>query len=347
MTSLLQDLDQSSPATSSAKPRRQYGPVVVAAAVAICVGGLGWAGWTVYESTRAAPRPKSASDIARQEGRARGVPREVHAGGQATSPGSEQRVSAVAPATRTELPIPPTDAVFTPVTNAEQANAVLLSLGAAVGEGSTKVEGLTPTPLQTSEQLNDAVKIFLGPLLMGEVKDVPAFLVANGAKPPESGPSTPMLERISNLLKFCELDPSRAKVQRAPEIQGMNRMPKLPPGAIPMMMNNQQRDDGTGVSSLMMPLAGLLPESAAGVAEKAPRVEVLVPAKLKDPQFAGKPFQLGLILAFNAGKNRWVPEMLQFHTTDLDTVKALSRTILPRSSAGGGTGAKAPSDGPR
>ena len=92
-------------------------------------------------------------------------------------------------------------------------------------------------------------------------------------------------------------------------------MPKLSPGAISMMMNNQQRDDGTGVSSLMMPLAGLLPESAAGVAEKAPRVEVLVPAKLKDPQFAGKPFQLGLILAFNAGKNRWVPEMLEISAT--------------------------------
>ena len=180
MTSLLRDLDQSSPATSSASP-----PAVRPGSRGGCcgdgVGGLGWAGWTVYESTARAPRPKSASDIARQDGRARGHRREVHAGGQATSPGSEQRVSAVAP------PPAPNFRSRRPMRsslrsqNAEQANAVSYRSAPPWAKG-LQSGGLTPNTSQTSEQLNDAVKIFPRTLADGRgSKDVPAFLVANGA----------------------------------------------------------------------------------------------------------------------------------------------------------------------
>ena len=72
----------------------------------------------------------------------------------------------------------------------------------------------------------------------------------------------------------------------------MNRMPKAP-AAIPMMMNNQQRRrDGRLVAHDAA--RRIASRVGGGRGRKGAPREVLVPAKLKDPQFAGKPFSSDL-----------------------------------------------------
>jgi hypothetical protein len=90
-----------------------------------------------------------------------------------------------------------------------------------------------------------------------------------------------------------------------------------------------------------MPLAPMLPEASKEVADDAPRVEFPVPARLKDPAMADKGFQIGIIMARGPG-TRWVPEMLSFHTTDVETVKALQKIIAPRPAGSGGNGEPRP-----
>lgn len=356
MTSLLEEPDrvQSTPA------QRTYGPVVAACAALLCLGGLVWAGWTVYDTTRPTERPKAASDLAKLEGVPKSKANLPEGAADASGPqpkDGERKIVAAGPggknglvAMAREIPLPPKDAVYTPVANADEATEVVTTLSSAIGIQSTKIDGLTPTPLQTSDQVGASVKAFLAPLVQGEIKDPSAFLVANGATVPASGPNATILNNIAALLKFCDLDTTHTRVHRAPKIQNPlgNMMPNLPPGSISMMINRQETD-GESVSSLMMPLSGLLPEANTGISENAARIEILIPAKLKDPQFATKPFQLGLIMAQNSGKGKWIPEMLQFHTTDVETVKALSKTIRPRnaSSESGAPAPKAPSDGGR
>lgn len=222
---------------------------------------------------------------------------------------------------------------FTPVASSEQAAEVVTALGAAAGEQSTKIEGLTSTPLQTSDQINSALTRFLGPLTQGEIKDGGAYISSNGGKPPESGTIPGAVQQIAAVLKFCELDTTHTRVRKAPKLDGplADMLSRMPAGAMPMMINQNRIQGGDEVSSLMMPLAGLLDGSNEGIPANAPRVEVTMPARLKGEGFADKKFQLGIILVQNAKAGRWVPQMLQFHSNDGETIKALSRVIRPRS----------------
>lgn len=355
MTSLIDDLDRPStgPVSAPARPRRSYGPVGAAIAVLIGVGGLALAGWSVYENTRPTPRPKSASDVVRAENPGNGgdqkIERAAPASGNlaaATPEGKSQRRRA-GPGDGT-LPTFVDDPIFTPVTTADESTQLVALIGAAAGEQSAKIDGLTATPLQTSDQISSALTRFLGPLTQGEIKDGGAFISANGGKAPASGSIPGIVQQIAAVLKFCELDTTHTVVRKAPKVEGplADMLAKLPSGAVPMMINQNRSGDGDEIASMMMPLTGLLEGSMESVPADAPRVEVTMPAKLKDAQFAEKKFLLGIILAQNAKAGKWVPVQLQFHSNDGETIKALSKVIRPRS-ANAGTGApppKAPSD---
>ncbi len=348
MTSLTDNLESKAPV----KQRKNYGPLMWAVALVIGGTGLTLAGWTVYDNTRPVGRPKSASDFVQRDG-----PGINANAGQAAPASGERQITATRPGARNamgdpgQMPLMPVDVSFTPVNSADDAATVVTALSGSIGEQTTKIDGLTATPLQTSNQVNEAVKNFLGPLVQGDIKDGPTYLAANGATPPETGPYKAVLDNIAKLLKFCDLDTQHIKVRRAPKIEGpgANMMPKMKPGQLAMSINQMQRDDGQSVSSLMMPLSGLLPGADDGVVPDGPRIEVLIPAKLKEATFAEKPFQIGLIMGQNPARNKWVPLMLQFHTSDMDTVKAISKVIRPaqRSGGDGAPAPKAPSDGPR
>lgn len=240
------------------------------------------------------------------------------------------------------------DPKFTVVTTPDESTQLIAQIGAAAGEQSAKIEGLTQTPLQTSDQINGALTRFLGPLAQGEIKDGTAFISSNGGKPPASGTIPGIVQQIASVLKFCELDTTHTMVRKAPKVEGplADMLSKLPAGAVPMMINQNRSGDGNEIASMMMPLTGLLEGSMEGVPADAPRVEVTMPAKLKDPQFADKKFLLGIILAQNSKAGKWIPVQLQFHSNDGETIKALSKVIRPRSaSAGDGSPPpKAPSD---
>lgn len=239
------------------------------------------------------------------------------------------------------MPIPPTDPAYTVIASAEDANRAVGSIATAFGEQAAKIEGLTQTPLQTSDHLAEATRNFLGPLIAGDLADQSGYLVKNGAKPSDAPPLKRLLENVAKVLHFADLDVSKARAQQAPRMQGPGAamLKDLPPGATAFMLNQNDSDQGS-VASLTMPLASLLPEAAKDVAETAPRVEFLVPARLKDPALSDKGFQIGVIMARGAG-TRWVPEMLSFHATDMETVKALQKIIAPpRNPANGGTGVK-------
>lgn len=355
MTSLIDDLDRPStgPLTAPARPRRSYGPVGAAIAVLIGVGGLALAGWSVYENTRPTPRPKSASDVVRAEKPGddgekkieRAVPASGNLATAAPDGKSQRRRVGMGDGV---LPTFVDDPKFTPVTTADESTQLVALIGAAAGEQSAKIDGLTATPLQTSDQISSALTRFLGPLTQGEIKDGGAYITANGGKPPASGSIPGIVQQIAAVLKFCELDTTHTVVRKAPKVEGplADMLTKLPPGAVPMMINQNRSGDGNEIASMMMPLTGLLEGSMESVPADAPRVEVTMPAKLKDSQFADKKFLLGIILAQNAKAGKWVPVQLQFHSDDSETIKALSKVIRPRS-ANAGTGApppKAPSD---
>ncbi|MBX3381303.1 MAG: hypothetical protein KF805_14505 [Phycisphaeraceae bacterium] len=345
MTSLTDDLDRTVPGTPASPARRSYGPVGFVVAALVGLGGLSLAGWSVYENTRTAPRPKSASDVVRAAGKGGGP------AGDRPSPGAGPEGSPAVARSRAarpamgddEIPTFIDDAEFVAVTNPAQAGEVVALLGAAAGEQSTKIEGLTATPLQTSDQINGALTRFLGPLTQGEIQDGGAFISANGGNPPASGTIPAVVQQIAAVLKFCELDTTHTKVRKAPKLEGplADMLSKLPPGATPMMINRNRLGDGNEISSLTMPLAGLLDGSVQGVAADAPRVEVTMPARLKGEEFTDKKFLLGIILVQNAKSNTWVPQSLQFHSNDGETIKALSKAIRPRS-AGSDDGAPRP-----
>lgn len=355
MTSLIDDLDRPSPGplTAPARPRRSYGPIGTTIAALVGVGGLALAGWSVYENTRTAPRPKSASDVVRSEKPGDGADQKIERGAPpsgslaaATPDGKSQRRRAgmgdgVMP---TFIDAPQ----FTAVTTPDESTQLIAQIGAAAGEQSAKIEGLTATPLQTSDQINGALTRFLGPLAQGEIKDGGGFIAANGGKPPASGSIPGIVQQIASILKFCELDTTHTVVRKAPKVEGplADMLAKLPAGAVPMMINQNRSGDGNEIASMMMPLTGLLEGSMEGVPADAPRVEVTMPAKLKDPQFAEKKFLLGIILAQNVRAGKWVPVQLQFHSNNGETIKALSKVIRPRSGSPGDGSAppKAPSD---
>jgi len=357
MTSLIDDLDRPSPGplTAPARPRRSYGPVGAAIALVVGVAGLSLAGWSVYENTRPIERPRSASDFVRSEKKGEDGERTIERGAAAPGGSLAGATGGAAKVQRKRVGpegfAPPefvADPKFTAVSTPEESTQIVAALGAAAGEQSTKIEGLTATPLQTSDQINGALIRFLAPLAQGEVKDGAAYIAANGGKPPASGSIPAIVQQIASVLKFCELDTTNTRVRKAPKVEGplADMLAKLPSGAVPMMINQNRSGDGEEVASMMMPLTGLLEGSLEGVAADAPRVEVTMPAKLKGEQFEGKKFLLGIVLAQNTKAGKWVPQSLQFHSNDSETIKALSRVIRPRS-ASAGDGApppKAPSD---
>lgn len=351
MTSLIDDADRVTPAANShSPPRRSYGPLAAALAAALGAAGIGLAAWSVYESTRPVPRPRSASDVVRAQGnapanaddRVAAKPNDmkVQMPGRSGAPNAARRRMMAGDG---EFPTFIDNPEFTPVANSDQANALVISVGAAAGEQSAKIPGLTPTPLQTSDQINSSLKRFLGPLTQGEIKDGPTFISSNGGKPPESGTIPGIVEQIAAVLHFCELDTANMKVRRAPKLEGpiATMLAGLPAGAVPMMINNNNLGNGTEVSSLTMPLAGLLSGSMEGAAPDAPRVEVTMPAKFKGESFANKKFLLGIVLAQNSKTNTWIPQSLQFHSNDPEAIKELSKMLRPRS-AGSDDGAPRP-----
>ncbi|MBN8597840.1 MAG: hypothetical protein J0L78_09220 [Planctomycetes bacterium] len=354
MTSLIDDLSPAStgPQTATARPRRSYGPLGAGIAALIGVAGLALASWSVYENTRPAPRPKSASDVVRSnEGPGDGERRVDRSAGDPKPDGKERVATSQRRRAMPGMDVQPEfveNPQFTPVRTAEESTSTVAALGAAAGEQSTRIAGLTNTPLQTSDQINAALVRFLGPLAQGEVRDGAGFLKENGGKPPETGSIPGIVQQIASVLRFCELDTTHTRVRQAPKIEGpiADMLAKLPGGAVPMMINQNRSGDGDEVSSLMMPLTGLFQGSTEGIPADAPRVEVSMPARLKGEQFDGKKFLLGIILVKNTRTGTWVPQSLQFHSNDGETIKALSKTIRPRSaSAGDGSPPpKAPSD---
>ncbi|MGH7241894.1 MAG: hypothetical protein ACREJD_00570 [Phycisphaerales bacterium] len=353
MTSLTDELDRDLSKVSESRSRRSYGPIGAAIAIVVAIAGLSTAGWSLYENTRPTPRPKSASDVVRAEQKNnREAPKADSSApvvAQAGSPGSQTRAKrSRAMVGEQMLPTFIENPQFTPVNNSEDATQAVASLGAAAGERSTKIEGLTATPLQTSDQISAALTRLLGPLAQGEIKDGAGFITANGGKPPASGTIPGIVQQIAALLKFCELDTTNMKVRKAAKPEGSlaTILAGLPAGAVPMMINQNRSDDGNETGTLTMPLNGLLDGSLAGIPADAPRVEVTMPAKLKGEQFADKKFLLCIVLAQNAKLNTWVPQTLQFHSNNGETIKALSKMLRP-ASASVGDGApppKAPSD---
>jgi hypothetical protein len=297
-------------------------------------------------------RPRSASDFVRSEKQGEGgdqkIARNTTADATAKTPSLSTTPRKSAGPAGFAPPAFVDDPTFTAVTTPEESTQLIAAIGTAAGEQSMKIEGLTATPLQTSDQINSALTRFLEPLAQGEVKDGGAYIAANGGKLPEAGSIPGIVQQIASVLKFCELDTANTRVRKAPKVEGplAEMLAKLPKGAVPMMINQNRSGDGEEVASMMMPLTGLLEGSLEGVAADAPRVEVTMPAKLKGEQFEGKKFLLGIVLAQNAKAGRWVPQSLQFHSNDGETIKALSKAIRPRSeSAGnGGPPPKAPSD---
>lgn len=352
MTSLTDNLE---PSKKPEKQPRSATPAMAAIAVLVGIGGVSWAGYSIYQTTRPAERPRSASDVVREEQRAN-----RRAGGDALAanpdapkgdqPGERRIVREGVPGDGApgeggggrSMPIPPKDPNYTVIANAEDANKAVGTIAAAFGEQATKIEGLTNTPIQTGDQLAEATKNFLAPLVAGDMADQSGFLVKNGAKPSDAAPLKRLLEGVAKVLQFADLDVSKARAQKAPKMQGAGAamLKTLPPGAAAFMMNQNDSDAGS-VSTLTMPLASILPEASKEVADEAPRVEFLVPARLKDPALADKGFQIGIIMAKGPG-TRWVPEMLSFHTTDMETVKALQKIIAPRPAGAGGNGGPKP-----
>lgn len=354
MTSLIDDLAPAStgPLSAPARPGRSYGPLGMGIAALIGVAGVALAGWSVFENTRPTPRPKSASDVVRSsDGPGEGERRVARVPGDPTSNGTERPAGPQRRRVVQGMDVQPEfveNPQFTPVRTAEDSASTVAALGAAAGEQSTKVAGLTNTPLQTSDQINAALVRFLGPLALGEVTDGAVFLKANGGKPSESGSIPGIVQQIAAVLKFCELDTAHTRVRQAPKVEGpiADMLAKLPSGAVPMMINQNRSGDGDEVSSLMMPLTGLFQGSTEGIPADAPRIEVSMPARLKGDQFEGKKFLLGIILVQNGRAGTWVPQALQFHSNDGETIKALSKSIRPRSanSGDGSPPPKAPSD---
>lgn len=324
----------------AARPARSYGPLGTALALALGVVGVGLATWSVYENTRPIPRPKSASDVVRAnddgprntEDRVVSKPNALNpeVPGASTPPNSARR--RLMPGD-VSIPTFVEDPEFVPVTNIDQANALVISVGATAGEQSVKIDGLTPTPLQTSDQINGSLKRFLGPLTQGEITDGAAFISSNGGKPPESGSIPGIVKQIASVLQFCELDTAHMTVRRAPKLEGpiASMLAGLPAGAVPMMINNNNLGNGTQISSLTMPLGGLLSGSMEGASPDAPRVEVSMPARFKGGSFENKKFLLGIVLGQNLKANTWVPQSLEFHSNDPEAIKELSRMFRPRS----------------
>lgn len=347
MTSLTENLE---PSRKPEKPVRSATPAMALLAVFLGVGGVSWAGYSIYQTTRPAERPRSASDVVRDEQRA-----SRQAGADGVAPSGEASKNESAGGERRivrdgvpggdpgrALQIPPKDPNYTVIANADDANRAVGTIATAFGEQASKIEGLTQTPIQTSDHLAEATKNFLGPLVAGDISDQSGYLLKNGAKPGDSPQLKRLLEGVAKLLQFADLDVTKARAQKAPKVQGPGAamMKSLPPGAAVFMVNQNASDSGS-VSSLTLPLGPMLPEAAKDVTEDAPRVEFLVPARLKEPSMADKGFQIGIIMAKGPG-NRWVPEMLSFHTTDAETVKALQKLIVPPRNPSGGTGGPKP-----
>lgn len=348
MTSLTDNLE---PSKKPEKQPRSASPALAAVAVLLGVGGVSWAGYSIYQTTRPAERPKSASDVVREEQRAN---RQQGGDALAAAPAENARRQIVereglpgSDSGGRSMPIPPKDPNYTVIANADDANKAVGTIATAFGEQASKIEGLTQTPLQTGDQLAEATKNFLGPLVAGDMADQSGYLVKNGAKPSDAPQLKRMLEKVAQVLQFADLDVGKARAQKAPKMQGAGAavLKGLPPGAMAMMVNQNDSDAGS-VSTLSIPLASMLPEASKDVADDAPRVEFLVPARLKDPALADKGFQIGIIMAKGPG-TRWVPEMLSFHTTDQETVKALQGIIGPRRSGGGGDGGPRPQEASR
>ncbi|MBS0187061.1 MAG: hypothetical protein JSS51_03270 [Planctomycetes bacterium] len=324
----------------------------MAVAGLVCIAGLSVAAWSVYDNTRPTERPKSASDVIRDQ--ARTTPRTTEAAKgpegapkQASTSRGFRRAISSEDALR-ELPQFVENPTFTPVTNSSEATASIAAFATAAGEQSTKIDGLTQTPLQTSEQITGAMNRFLGPLAQGELTNGADFLTSNGGKVPESGKIPPMVAKIAQLLKFCELDVTHMRVHRAPKEMGpvADMLSKLPAGAVPMMINQQNTGDGRDIGTLTMPLTGLLQGSMEGVPADAPRVEVQVPAKFKDPALADQKFVLGMIFGQNTKTAKWVPINLQFHSDNADAIKSLSAQLRPAppKAGNGAPTPQAPSD---
>ncbi|MBY0112396.1 MAG: hypothetical protein K2Y21_06210 [Phycisphaerales bacterium] len=347
MTSLTDNLEPSR-APQPSNPPRSFSPAIVAIALLLGVGGVGWAGFSIYQATRPAERPRSASDVVREEGRRAPRPDALAAAPSETAPQpGERRIVQGAPGddlSGRAMPVPPKDPNYTLIANADDANKAVAAIGASFGEQAAKIEGLTNTPIQTGDQLAEATRNFLAPLVAGDMADQSGYLIKNGAKPTDSPQLKRMLENVAKVLQFCDLDVGKARAQKAPKVVGpaAGVLKSLPPGAAAFMMNQMDGDQGS-VSTLTMPLSGFLPEAGKEVPDDAPRVEFLVPARLKDPAFKDKGFQLGIIMAKGPG-SRWVPQSLSFHTTDMDTVKALQKTIAPPRNPNANTGAPKPVD---
>ncbi|MBX3389228.1 MAG: hypothetical protein KF691_07200 [Phycisphaeraceae bacterium] len=355
MTSLIDDADRGAGLNHSApvaRRTRSYGPVGAAVAITVGVAGIALACWSVYENTRPIPRPRSASDVVRSqdEGPRNTEDRVTLAPGTGPGnapPGSSDGARRRALVGNAEVPTFIENPEFSPVTNSEEANALMIAAGAAAGEQSTKIEGLTPTPLQTSDQINGALTRFLGPLTQGEIKNGASYISSNGGKPPESGTIPGIVKQIALLLQFCELDTAHMKVRKAPALEGplASMLAGLPAGAVPMMINRNNLGNGNEVSSLTMPLGGLFNGSSEGAAPNAPRVLVTMPARLKGASLEDKKFLLGITLGQNTRTNTWVPQSLEFHSNDAEAIKALQKSLRPSgaSSGDGSPPPKAPS----
>lgn len=219
------------------------------------------------------------------------------------------------------------DVTFQPVADEVTAARTVASLAESVRTLTSGMTTLSNSPLQTADQIAGAVQALLRPLFDGSFSDPAGFVVANGGSAAEVDKVGPTWTKIARLLTFCEIDLSRAKVERisAEELKMAAMLPKAPAGSV-MMRMFERRGDAGSTSTLQMPLEGLLPGSADEIAEQAPRVKLLVPARLKAEAPADQPLTLGVALVRN-NANRWVPTALEFHTQDRATARKLQELL--------------------
>lgn len=286
-------------------------------ATGVFVGGVTLMIRSLGEVTRPADRPKLAHELA--------PPAPV-----AATPAPVAATQPPAAAAERKLPVPPADATFEPVSTPDDAKRLATAAATRFGELAAKVDGLSNTPIQTGDQVGASLDAFLAPLLTEAAADHASFLGRNGARPEEANAVARMLGGIGGLLRLCALDLSKAVVRRTPPLNPAiaAQLKQFTPGAAAFSMSENSGPEGK-VCSLTIPLATILPGANANVADDAAQIELLVPAKLKEPSLADKPLQLGFTLWKGPGKS-WVPQFLSFHTTDMETVRAIRDAIAPR-----------------
>lgn len=307
----LQTSDRDSKAAAAPRSVRRFALPIVA--VVLCAGTVAYLVRSIAEVTRPVERPKLAYELTPQ----------------AAAPASP----AASTPTARKSTVPPPNATFEPVATADDAQRLAAAAVTRFSELAAKVEGLSSTPIQTGDQIGDSVNAFLSPLLSDAAADHAGFLRANGAQPEHAAAVARMLQGIGGVLRFCSLDLSKAFVQRTPPLPKAvaAQLKQFSPGAAAFSMSESSGPDGK-VCSLTIPLATILPGANANVADDAAQIELVVPAKLKTAALAEKPLQLAVTMWKGPGKT-WVPQFLSFHTTDMDTVRAIRDTIAPRTTS--------------